>query len=705
MWLALFGFGITVLLVPPLLPATAAQDSPPRAQAGVLDARGWNPLRNGAIDLDGEWEFYWKRFELPQHAPGQPGDNDPVPDTLLDQPGLWNHADVPGTYYPPEGYATLRLRVRLDESWPDTIAFYVLETANSMRMYVNGQRTAVAGRPGRSEAETLHTLRPRSAEFYRGTTDELDIVLQIANYIDREGGRKRPLFMGDTATIQAMRQRRIAYEGLIGGALLIIALYNLVVFLVHRKEKLPLALALVCAVFAADVLFAGERLVLLLFDMPFTVFGKVWFLQYYLMPVSMAILIHYLFPKESAPYFWKGLTLFALVFAAVTATLPFARVIDLLPVYHLATVAAMMYFMGVIALALIRRREHAWPFTAVGSIMIGAAINDLLYAENVIVSIFLSSAGALLFALSVSVMVSQRFARLYTREKATTIKLRRYSSNLEERIGDHTAELDARTDRLESDMGYARMIQHSVLPTDEQLQHIVAQHFSVYEPRDMVGGDFYWADPGTQPGNGWIALGDCTAHGVPGALMVMLTVSLLSQETAADGNNRGKEPQHVLQRLHHGIQDSIQQDREDFDNGVDLAVLQIDGSRIRFAGAHMGIFVLRAGHSGADAVEYYPGSSKGLGHRRTPRDHHFNSAMITLSPEDTVFVLSDGLINQPGGEQGFPFGKRRLMNLLDELSDHTLEQQRESLLAAWDSYRGTHPQRDDIAVLGFRCLG
>ncbi|AFG38393.1 SpoIIE family protein phosphatase [Spirochaeta africana] len=449
---------------------TEVHEDAPLGSGGILDARDWSPQHDGLLDLAGEWEFYWQEFVVPSHVPGRPGPDDPRPEAVIPQPGLWNHLDIPGSWYSPESYATLRLRLQIDDSWPETLGIYILEVSNSLRMFINGTLVAQAGEPGVTKAETLHKLRPRLGEYYRDGATELDIVLQIANYIDREGGRKRPLYVGTPEDVRGMQRSTIAYEGIIGGALLIIGLYNLVLFLVRREDRLPLA----------------------------------------------------------------------------------------------------------------------------------------------------------------------------------------------------------------------------------KLSAILPRHEVIFRPRDVVGGDFYWAAPGQNPGSGWIAVGDCTGHGVPGALMVMLSTSLLAR--CVQSVNDSPDPGRVLGELHRGVRAAMP--RSKTHDGLDIGLLYYEPGTVRFAGAHLGLFVLRA--SGSLPVEYLPGSRKGAGYARTPIDYAFETARLQLQPDDCVYLTSDGLLDQNGGERGFPFGKRRFIRLLETLRGQPLPQQREQILGALDEYRGENPQRDDIVVLGFQ---
>ncbi|WP_460051118.1 PP2C family protein-serine/threonine phosphatase [Spirochaeta dissipatitropha] len=659
----------------------------PKALNGVLDARGWNPETDGILDLAGEWEFYWEEFVYADKEALQ----DPI---YIQQPRLWNHLNLPGEYFPPDSYASLRLRVLIDNDWPDRIGFTILETANSMRFYVNGTLLANAGIPGTDISSTDHRLRPRSAEYIRHGTEELDLILHIANYIDREGGRKRPLYIGKVQDTLNVRQRGLLYEGLIGGSLLMIGLYNLILFAVNRKQRLPLAFFFVCLFFAAFILLAGERVLLLLFDIPFSIFGKLWFLSYYFMPVSMAVFLHFLFPNDSQGFVWKGLLLFASVYSLITMILPFDRAIDLLSVYHLATFTTAIYLITVIALAIIRNRPYAYAFLLASILLFATSINDILYAENIIVSVFLAPFGILGFAIALSVVISQHFAETYRREESLGNDLKQYSDNLEKLVGQRSQQVQKRKKELDTSIEYAERIQKSTLTSDSELKRIFPDHFIIYMPRDTVGGDFYWGSAKVA-GEGYIAIGDCTGHGIPGALMSMLSSSILDQIIQVSQSDFASSPAAILSELHNGVRRNLQQKGgSNLNDGLDIGIIHSGQSILQFAGAHMGLYLVRRG----SGVEFFPGSRKGAGYIRTALDYEFQSAQIELKKNDIFYLLSDGLIDQNGGGKNHPFGKRRFIQLLESIQEVPFQQQKSRILEALEQYQNGNPQRDDICV-------
>ncbi|THB68061.1 MAG: hypothetical protein D6B26_00965, partial [Spirochaetaceae bacterium] len=502
-----------------------------------------------------------------------------------------------------------------------------------------------------------------------------------------------------TNTIKKMRNRRIVSEGLIGGALLIIGLYNLVLFLVRRSERLPLAFSAVCFVFGIYALFSGERLILLFFDIPFELFGKLWFFQYYIMVPAVAWFIHCLFPEDGRLPVYKGLAIFSAILAGLTFALPFSRGVDIFSVNHIATAATAVYLIVKIILALRRKREHALSFALAAAIFILATVNDILYSENLISTLRISSYGLLGFALAVSVMVSRRFASAYMQEEQSATSLRRYSRSLEELVGERTAELETQTNKLEDGIRYAKLIQDSVLPSMDSLKIILPECELFFRPRHIVGGDFYWAQA-IEPGRGWLALGDCPGTGVTGALRVMRTISLLNnaithENPAMKGIN---DPASIMSWLH-----GRRLEESSHNSSMDLLLIYWDNGDVKYASSRLGFFVrTKAGQDGIPPVHFFPGDKKSLGSPRTPGNHAFRQGNISLEAGDYMYLLTDGLLQQNGEDKPFPFGKRRMADLIQSIEGEGPKDHLFAISNGLNEYQQNMTQHDDNLLIIIR---
>jgi sigma-B regulation protein RsbU (phosphoserine phosphatase) len=284
-----------------------------------------------------------------------------------------------------------------------------------------------------------------------------------------------------------------------------------------------------------------------------------------------------------------------------------------------------------------------------------------------------------------------------------TATIRDHTQNLEHKVAERTEELHRshqlleRTNQVVMDsIHYALLIQTALLAKPAELRELFPDSFVFWLPRDVVGGDYYslYTDP---EGGFLLAVADCTGHGVPGAFMSMASKALLDRAVA----HRGLEdPAALLQELHSSLQDLLRQDEPGSQNGLDMALLhgRRGETRLRYAGARIPLWLHRPGQP----IEVIRANRCSLGYARGERDLGLTNHDLELPPGTRVYLTSDGILDQPGGEKGFGLGQRRLQEAFVGWETMPLSAMSESLKTLLDSYTGTYPQRDDITVLGFQ---
>ncbi|GAB6054386.1 hypothetical protein JCM17960_32060 [Magnetospira thiophila] len=257
-------------------------------------------------------------------------------------------------------------------------------------------------------------------------------------------------------------------------------------------------------------------------------------------------------------------------------------------------------------------------------------------------------------------------------------------------------ELQAVLNEMSASITYASRIQRSVLPDPATLDSITTDHFVIWEPRDVVGGDIYWALP-------WgaatlITLGDCTGHGVPGAFMTLISTGALERALLdVPPGDLGR----LISLMHQLVQTTLGQESEggDSDDGIELGMCYLTPGtdEMLFAGARFDLFKVRG-----DQVEVTRGTKAGLGYRGIPQDQTYDTHRIEGISGSSFYMTSDGLIDQVGGTRRRAFGKKRLMNLLIEIHPLPMDEQKARLRQALADYQGKEVRRDDVSVVGFR---
>jgi serine phosphatase RsbU (regulator of sigma subunit) len=257
-------------------------------------------------------------------------------------------------------------------------------------------------------------------------------------------------------------------------------------------------------------------------------------------------------------------------------------------------------------------------------------------------------------------------------------------------------ELEAAHHMVNSSIQYAARIQRAILPPEEYFRGMVPDHFVLWEPRDVVGGDIYWCKSW---GEGClVVLGDCTGHGVPGAFMTMLSSGALDR--AIRDVSPGKVAE-LIQHMHRILQHTLNQDSQhgQSDDGIEMGVcyLNADRSKMIFAGARFDLYVLENG-----VVNIIKGSKSGMGYRGIPYDQQFESQQITTGHNMTFYMASDGVVDQVGGETGWGAGRKRLINWMVEAGQLPLAEQKSHIFNQFLAYQGNAKRRDDVSVIGFR---
>ncbi len=295
-------------------------------------------------------------------------------------------------------------------------------------------------------------------------------------------------------------------------------------------------------------------------------------------------------------------------------------------------------------------------------------------------------------------------------------KLRHDKKILEQKVKERTAEIEeqkeeikAQRDEIEKQrdeislqkqeitdsIHYAQRIQDAILPPEEFLKTLLPEHFILFKPRDIVSGDFYWV--ANKDEKIYIAAADCTGHGVSGAFMSMLGHSFLNEIV---NNYKISKPGQMLNRLRTTIIKALHQTgkMDEAKDGLDIAlcILQLKEKKLLFSGAYNPLIMIRD-----TKLTEIRGDRMPIGiHFDETRP--FNSHELELKKGDSIYIFSDGYIDQFGGPKGTKFKLDPFKKLLMSIQDRSMEQQKRILDERLEKWRGKFHQVDDILVIGFK---
>ncbi|MDM8561494.1 two-component regulator propeller domain-containing protein [Candidatus Parabeggiatoa sp. HSG14] len=257
--------------------------------------------------------------------------------------------------------------------------------------------------------------------------------------------------------------------------------------------------------------------------------------------------------------------------------------------------------------------------------------------------------------------------------------------------------VEERNKMMMDSIQYAKVIQSSLLPIPdtEQLSTYLPNSFFVWMPRDVVGGDMLYIEPIVD--GVIVAVIDCTGHGVPGAFMTMI-VSTNLKRIIREGTY--SSPADILKQLNFLVKTSLKQDTEHAksDDGLDAALCLVkpQEKQLTFAGAKLPLYCV---HN--DKIKVIKGDKQSLGYKRSKVDFNFTTHTVAIEPDMSFYLSTDGFLDQLGGSKRFPFGSKRFKKLLLENDQQSFEKQSQTLLEAFNEYKGNNDRQDDVTIIKF----
>lgn len=253
--------------------------------------------------------------------------------------------------------------------------------------------------------------------------------------------------------------------------------------------------------------------------------------------------------------------------------------------------------------------------------------------------------------------------------------------------------------KIIASINYARRIQSSMLPAPEEIDHFFKRNVVFFKPKDIVSGDFYWFYHEEQ--YSYLAVADCTGHGIPGALMTMIAHSILNEVVI---EQKTTSPDKILEQLHSLIFKALRQHKGDeySQDGMDISLAKIDHQNrlLHFAGARNHAFLVHG-----TQIEVLKATSKSIGGLsllgEVEPERSFNMETVELKPDSLLVLSTDGFFDQLNGEDK-KFGINRFKDLIVSLYAQEPSDQLRILESTFGDWKKETPQLDDVLVLGVR---
>jgi len=245
---------------------------------------------------------------------------------------------------------------------------------------------------------------------------------------------------------------------------------------------------------------------------------------------------------------------------------------------------------------------------------------------------------------------------------------------------------------IKDSINYAKYIQTAILPPSKLLKKYLKQLFILYKPKDTVSGDFYWIEPTDE--EILFAVCDCTGHGVPGAMVSVICNQALNRSIR---EFKLTDPGHILDKTREIVLGEFEQSEQDVNDGMDIALCALNGNQLKFAGAYIPIWIIRKNSS---EVEVVKANRQPVG--KFDKVQPFQTHQIEVNKGDSIYIFSDGFVDQFGGEYDKKFMSSNLKKLLLSIQNEPMEKQHQSLNQAFENWKGENKQMDDVCVMGVR---
>jgi PAS domain S-box-containing protein len=244
---------------------------------------------------------------------------------------------------------------------------------------------------------------------------------------------------------------------------------------------------------------------------------------------------------------------------------------------------------------------------------------------------------------------------------------------------------------------YAKHIQEALFPPLSELSKIFAESFLVFKPKDIVSGDFYWFSKTNDVK--LMAIADCTGHGVPGAFMSVIGNEMLNISLHDSSVRRPSEALNLLDKKIKAIFSKGRQNNRAQD-GMDIGLLVVHNNNfIQYSGARRPLIHIRN-----KVKKEYAGDKYSIGGVDESPDKCFTDKEFFVQPGDMLYLFSDGYPDQFGGSRGKKIMHKNFTGFLCEISDLSMELQKEKLENFFENWRGGLEQVDDVSIVGIRIV-
>jgi PAS domain S-box-containing protein len=257
--------------------------------------------------------------------------------------------------------------------------------------------------------------------------------------------------------------------------------------------------------------------------------------------------------------------------------------------------------------------------------------------------------------------------------------------------------IQAKNKDISDNINYARRIQSAIMPTEDMLAEVLPESFLIFSQRDSLGGDFYWFDK--RADLIFLAVGDCTGHGVSGSLLTILALDYIKQAVEVRGYT---DPGTILEYLNASMRSTLNKynTEDEILDGLDISfgVYNEKTKLFLFSSAMHNFYLARN-----NELMEYKGNRRPIGGATVfENQNEFSTLKFQLEKNDVIYFNTDGYTDQLHHSTEKRYGRVRLKQLLLQINDKDIIEQKAELLASHLDWKGAQSQTDDICFVAFK---
>ncbi|MEW6525478.1 MAG: diguanylate cyclase [Spirochaetota bacterium] len=390
------------------------------SQKGIFDLRNYQ-WDNGPVALDGEWEFYYGKFYIPKHFKFFKNINT----QYITVPASWNKYKIHNHKLPESGFATYRANILLSNNKPHSLSILIPKLDSSYSLYVNDILLAEVGKPGTTPLNSIHAWKQTIADIPL-TGNQIAITIHISNYYYAKAGITNSLLLGNKQSILHHYIKSIIVKFFIFGALVIISLYHLALYIFKKYDKQSLYFGIFSLLMALLSIIFGEFHIMLIFpNLPWNILVRITYLTMSLGLTFFGLFIENLYPDDVNQSLFKTFLTIGILYTVLIIISPVFYFAKLLSLFLGIMMVYGLLILFIFTRAIKNNRKYAVFFLSAFLIFALAILNDMLHFLHFINTTYMVPYGFLIFIVFQSFIQANQNSRLYSKlEKLFSEKIK-----------------------------------------------------------------------------------------------------------------------------------------------------------------------------------------------------------------------------------------------------------------------------------------